>query len=149
MHNMIHFSQPWMSHMCHHEAKTLFSAACPASNKSITQPAAASQRASPGLRTPSAQTRPAAESGHHPARGRWPYICMVSPAGPFRALWKFYSSRAARQPQPSHLCGFKAPLVMSFVLSCKVATDRQVQFTIKCTCASIMRTRARPHGGML
>ena len=50
-----------------------------------------------------------------------------SPAGPFCALRNFYSSRAARQPQPSHLCGFKPPLVMSFVLSCKVVTDRQVQ----------------------
>ena len=51
------------------------------------------------------------------------------------------SSRAAGQPQPSNLRGFKAPLVMSFVLSCKVATDTQVQFTIKCTFASIVAAR--------
>ena len=42
-----------------------------------------------------------------------------------------------------------APLVMSFVLSCKAVTDRQVQFTIKYTCASIVHAHTRPHDGML
>jgi hypothetical protein len=87
--------------MCHHESRTLLPAACPASSKSITQPAAA---------------------GHG--------ITCGAIVGSVEIL--NYSSRAARQPQPSHLCGVKAPLVMSFVLSCKVATDTQVQFTVKC-----------------
>ena len=69
------------------------------------------------------------------------YGPQLSPAGPKCALWNPRSSRAAGQPQPSNLRGFKAPLVMSFVLSCKVATDTQVQFTIKCTFASIVAAR--------
>ena len=66
---------------------------------------------------------------------------QLSPVGPKCALWNPRSSRAAGQPQPSNLRGFKAPLVMSFVLSCKVATDTQVQFTTECTFASIVAAR--------
>lgn len=72
-------------------------------------------------------------------------MCIITRAGPTCALRNPRSYRAAGQPQPSNLRGVKAPLVMSFVLSCKVATDTQVQFTIKCTFASESIVAARRH----